>query len=60
MSEVEKVATIALLCKQRGAQWANALKTIRPTVEWVVIFIVFKEQSIIKLWTILGLVGIKL
>lgn len=44
----------------KGPQWANALKTMGPTLEWVVSFIVFREWGMIKLWTILRLAGIKL
>ena len=49
-----------MLCKQRGPQWANALKTMGPTLEWVVSFTVFKKWGMIKLWRILALAGIKL
>ena len=42
--------------RQRGPQWANALKTMWSTLEGVVrSFIVFKEQGVISSWTILGL-----
>ena len=43
-----------------GPQWTNVLKTVWATPEWVVRdFLVFKEQCLMSLQTILKLVGIK-
>ena len=47
-----------LLARQRGPQWANALKIVWPTLDRVVrSFIVSKEQGMITSWTVLGLVA---
>ena len=55
----KRVASI-FFTRQRGPQWANALKTVCPTLEGVVrSFIVFREQDVVNSWPVLGLAGIK-
>ena len=59
MGEVEK-SSFYCFARQREPQWANALKAVWPTLEGVVRSLtVFKEQSVISLWTILELACIK-
>lgn len=59
LGEVEK-SGFYCFAQQRGPQWANAPKTVWPTLEQVVSFTVFREQAVVSSWTILGLVGFKL
>ena len=55
----KRVASI-FFARQRGPQWADALKTMWPTLEGVVrSFIVFREQDVVISWPVLGLAGIK-
>ena len=59
MGEVEK-SSFYCFARQREPQWANALKAVWPTLEGVVRSLtVFKEQSVISLWTVLELACIK-
>ena len=59
MDEVEK-SRFYCIDRQRGPQQANALKTVRLTLERAVRnFIVFREQGVISSWKILPSAGIK-
>ena len=59
LGEVKR-SSFYCFARQRGPQWANALKTMWSTLEGLVrSFIVFKEQGVISSWTTLGLVCLK-
>ena len=60
MTAAAEKSSFNFFARQRGPQWANALKTVWPTLQGVVrSFIVFREQDVINSWPVLGLVGIK-
>ena len=57
LGEVEK-RSFYCFARQRGPQWANALKTVWPRLEGEVkSLIVFKEQRVISSWTFFWWVG---
>ena len=57
-AEIEK-SSFYCFARQRGPQLANTLKTVWPTLEGEVSFIVLKDQGVISSWIILGSTGHK-